>query len=78
MRWAFELEFRNETSRYTFVSRYHQQVSDETQIRWALEDFTGELYAAGVKLGDVKAFLPTPQTTPLRNIPIADAHRWLA
>lgn len=67
--WAFQLEYLGDSQPRRFVMRYHQQVSDETQMRWALEDFTGELVMTGLKLGDLKEFLPLTQTTPLRNVP---------
>jgi len=80
MRYCFELEFLDydHLQGYRFVARYHDRIPDEAQMRWALEDFRGELIAAGVRVGDIKEFLPTPQTTPLLNVPISKAHRGLS
>lgn len=44
------------------MARYHQTVADEPQVRWALEDFTQDLMNAGVRLGELKEFLPRPNT----------------
>lgn len=46
LRWAFKLEF----GEHKFVARYHQQVSDEMQMQWAVADFTAELMFKGVSL----------------------------
>jgi len=54
--------------KHTHTARYEQRIADEPQMRWALEDFTRELEAKGVRLGNVSDFLPTVQSTRLRNV----------
>lgn len=50
--WAFCLAWTGLHVEYRFVARYHATVCDEHQLRWALEEFTGELLAAGMPVGD--------------------------
>lgn len=60
LRWAFELEFRSRFGHVTYrhVARYIQQVNDETQLRWAVDEFKGELEGAGVKLENALVLMP--------------------
>jgi hypothetical protein len=51
LRWGFELCYtpkHMQVTTYRHVARYLQQVTDETQMHWALDDFTAELITAGV------------------------------
>lgn len=42
LRWSFCLGWNKQ---FYFVARYHESVSDEVQMQWALEDFRRELAA---------------------------------
>jgi hypothetical protein len=44
LRWGFELRF----GEHQWIARYHQQVSDEMQMGWAISDFIADLMFKGV------------------------------
>lgn len=51
LRWGFELSYTPKhmhVTTFRHVARYIQQVTDETQMHWAVDDFTAELISAGV------------------------------
>lgn len=50
LRWSFELAF----GEHRHVARYLQQVSDEMQMQWAIQDFTAELMFKGVSLSQAR------------------------
>lgn len=54
LRWAFELGF----GEHRYIARYHQQVGDEMQMEWAIQDFTAELLFKGVSLEQARKKLP--------------------
>lgn len=56
LQWAFELRFRDHP--YPHIARYHQQVSDEMQMHWAIADFTAYLLFNGVSLTPNKKQYP--------------------
>lgn len=82
--WGFSLGYapmdmkgNPQPDQYRHVARYEPGIGDEPQMRWALDDFTRELEAVGVRLGSVKEHLPTPQTSSRLNLrlPVLGWHR---
>jgi len=50
--WGFQLAWSGVHVEYMFVARYYPTVCDEHQLNWALDEFTGELIAAGMPVGE--------------------------
>ena len=55
--WGFKLTF----GVHEHTARYHQQVSDDVQMQWAIQDFTAELLFKGVSLRETRK---QHETTP--------------
>jgi hypothetical protein len=54
LRWSFELAF----GEHRHVARYIQQVADDVQMQWAIQDFTAELLFKGVSLEKIRKLTP--------------------
>lgn len=56
LRWAFVVAWHDRlgVARYFYAAAYDHRIPDETQLGWALDDFSRELREAGVTVEPVR------------------------